>query len=242
MLGHFPTAAGDLVLRRELRHRSDSKYVLPPRAAIELLAHLRHDYAVLPSESELLPLYRTLYFDTPELDLFHAHRRGRRVRHKVRIRHYPNRRLSLLEVKTRQSELETLKVSRSTPYGSDAITSEDASFVASRIGIARLVIPQAWTTFRRITLLGLHSNERVTLDLELRVEGGHRSRAFDRVVILEVKQWPYSRSTPVMEALRRSGRRPGWASKYCLAIASTQAGMPVNAFLPGLRLLQRMSG
>jgi hypothetical protein len=207
-----------------------------------LLGHLGHQYALLPSESEPLPLYRTLYFDTPELDLYHAHRCGRRVRHKVRIRHYPNRRLSLLEVKTRQSELETLKMSRETPYGADEIGQEDAAFVASRIGIGRPVVPQAWTTFRRVTLLGLHDNERVTLDLELRLERGHLTRALDGVAILEVKQWPFSRSTPVQRALRQAGLRPGWASKYCLAIASTRTGVPVNAFLPGLRLLERMSG
>jgi hypothetical protein len=32
-----------------------------------------------------------------------AVRRGRRVRHKVRIRHYPDRRLTMFEVKTRRS-------------------------------------------------------------------------------------------------------------------------------------------
>ncbi len=236
-LDAFARATPDLVRRRELCRRSDSKFVLTPRAAGELVASLGHDYAVLPAGDELLAAYRTLYFDTPELDLYHDHRRGRRIRHKVRIRHYPDRRVSRLEVKSRRSALETAKSWRERAYSDEALTRDDHAFIARLTGIARPLIPQAWTSFRRLTLLGLGTRERVTLDLDLRVGRGAEARVLEGIAIVEIKQWPYCRATPAMEALRRAGHRPAWASKYCSAIAFTHPGVPVDGLLPGLRIL-----
>jgi hypothetical protein len=88
-------------------------------------------------------------------------------------------------------------------------------------------------------LLGLWTNERVTIDLDLGVEMGPRKKSLPGVAIVEVKQWPYSRTTPVMSALRAAGWRAGWLSKYCAAIAFTHPGARFNDLLPGLRNLER---
>lgn len=237
LLARFPAAPPDLIVRRELRRRTDSKFVLTPASAAELLLAITGDYTVLGAGDELVAAYRTLYFDTPELEFFHEQRRGRRVRHKVRVRHYPDRRLTLLEVKARRSEIETTKFWRKRAYGDNALDSADQAFVDLHTGIHRTVFPQVWTDFRRVTLLGIRANERVTIDLDLRM--GPHGRSFPAVAIVEVKQWPYCRGTPVMSAMRAAGWRPGWASKYCSAIALTHPELHPNALLPGLRDLER---
>src|SRR6267142_2447014 len=131
LLAPFASAPPDLVVRRELSRRADSKFVVPPAVAAELLTLLAGDYAVLAAGDGLVAWYRTLYFDTPELDFFNAQRRGRRVRHKVRIRHYPDRHVTRLEVKTRKSDLESAKICREHEYGDSAMSAADRAFVES---------------------------------------------------------------------------------------------------------------
>ena len=63
---------------------------------------------------------------------------------------------------------------------------------------------------------------------------------FEGVAIVEVKQWPFSRGTPVMSALANLGIRPGWASKYCIGILSTRIGLRGNRLLPGMRALEAL--
>lgn len=239
LLARFPRATPELLVDRELRRRTDSKFLLSPAAASDLLQRMTGDYALLTAGGELLASYRTLYFDTPALDLFHAHRRGRRVRHKIRVRHYPDRRVTLLEIKTRRSELETSKVWRARDYGDCEFSQDDQAFVGAHTGIEHPVEPQVWTEFRRVTLLGLATPERVTLDLDLRVAMGHRARSLAGVAIVEVKQWPFRRHSPVMSALQAAGWRSGWASKYCAAIAFTRPDVPQHELQPGLRALTR---
>jgi VTC domain-containing protein len=238
-LAGLPVASHELILARDLLRRTDLKFILAPGEAADLLPALEAEYARLTTGNGPVAVYRSLYFDTPDLAFFHAHRRGRRVRHKVRVRHYPDRQLSMLEIKTRRSGLETRKIWVKRDYGDDTLRPADQEFVRAHTGVDRDVLPQAWTRFRRATLLGLSASERVTIDFDLELSWGGRSRTLDAVAIVEVKQWPFLPGSPVLTALRRAGKRPGWASKYCAAIAFTRRNVRANALLPGLRALER---
>jgi len=231
-------APADLVTRRALCHRADSKFVLSPTGAADLLGALTGDYAVLAAGEACLADYQTLYFDTADLDFFHARRCGRRVRHKVRIRHYPGRRLTLLEVKTRRNDLQTTKVIRPRRFGDNTLSPDDQAFVRLHTGLDRDVLPQVWTNYTRATLFGLHTNERVTVDLNLALTMGDQRRSF-ATVIVEVKQSPFRRSTPVMALLRDAGWRPRSVSKYCAGIVYTRRSVPCNRLLPDLRALEQ---
>ena len=167
----FAPASPTLVERREMQRRAESKFVMPVADAVALLPALQHDYAVLPAGDALLASYRTLYFDTAELAFFHAHRRGRRIRHKVRIRHYPDREVSFLEVKTRMGENLTAKARRPRAYGDSALDPDDVAFVRAQGAPGEALFPQVWTDFRRVTLLGTKLEERVTVDFDLRLTG-----------------------------------------------------------------------
>jgi len=239
LLVRFPVATPELAAARELRRRTDSKFVMPPASAAALLSSLTGEYALLGTGNGPLASYRTLYFDTPELDCFHAQRRGCRVRHKVRVRHYVDRRVTSLEVKTRVSELETVKVWRERAYDESELSADDQAFVSGRTGILRPMVPQVWTGFRRVTLLGIEATERVTVDLDLGVERGGRRRSLAGIAVVEVKQWPLDRGTAVMSALRAAGARSGWMSKYCAAVAFTRPQVRCHPLLPALRALER---
>jgi hypothetical protein len=238
----FPEAPSDLVEARALQRRSDTKFVLPEAMLPYLVAALSGQYAALAPPD----LYRTLYFDTLELDLFHDHRRGRRVRHKVRLRSHPKRDKHFLEIKTRRSGLLTVKFRQPRLSGDPTLTRADREFIAAHTGLTRPVAAQVGNEYRRMTLVGLRANERVTVDRCLRYGmpdfpgPGAPIRSFEGLAIVEVKQWPFSRRTPVMSALKSLGLRPGWASKYCIGILSTHMGLRGNRLLPGMRALEAL--
>lgn len=238
LLLRFPAAEPELLLERELRCRTDSKFVMSPSAAFALLPAFADHSAVLLAGTGPVACYRTLYFDTDDLACFHSHRRGRRVRHKVRIRHYPERHLTVLEVKTRRSETKTTKAWRPRPFGANGLSPEDQAFVSAHTGIGRSFGPWLWTNFRRVTLLGAGA-ERITIDLDIQMVGEDLNRPLAGIAIVEVKQWPLNRSTPIMATLRAGGFRPASISKYCAGIALTHPTVRQNRLRPVIRLLAR---
>lgn len=242
VLARFAEAPPALLERREMGRRTESKFAMPVRAATALLHGLPSDYAVLRAGSALVAAYRTLYFDTEDLEFFHAHRSGRRIRHKVRIRHYPDRAVSFLEIKTRLGADQSTKARRPRPYGDSELCPGDVDFIRVHAAGERALHPQAWIDFRRVTLLGLAMEERVTLDLDLRVTAAGRTESLPDLAVVEVKQPRLDRGSVAMVALGRAGWREGWASKYCLAIGLTRPEVGVSRLWPEQRGLTRAAG
>jgi hypothetical protein len=234
----FAHASPTLVEDRGMQQRAESKFVVSEAKAAAFVLSLRGQFAVLPAGAALVANYRSLYFDTDDLSFFHAHRCGRRVRHKVRIRHYPDRALSVTEVKTRLSERHSAKARRPREYGNSRFDADDLAFARAHCGPIDDLVPQAWVAYRRVTLLGLQSPERVTLDMQLdvwRVTGQGQLR---RAIVIEVKQPRLDHRSVAMRQLRAAGCRPGWMSKYCTAIALTSPGVGANHFSSRMRHLK----
>jgi hypothetical protein len=243
LLDCFADASPQLLEQRSLLRRIDSKFSIAADRVHQLLPWLVEDYAALrvPGGGAIAG-YRSLYFDTPDLRCFHDHRRGRRIRHKVRIRHYPDRRLSVLEVKSRRSECVTDKWQLPIAYGQERLGRRERAFLDERVGgLADLLRPQLWTDYRRISLIGTRTCERVTIDLELAALGldGAR-RGLDRIAVIEVKQATSSVHTPVMRLLSASGLREGSPSKYITSVALLRPEVRHNRLLPDLRAVERI--
>jgi hypothetical protein len=241
ILEPFSLAPPALLGVRKLLRRTDTKFAFPIDQLADLLVQLRPDYALVPAGARRLASYRTLYFDTPDLECFHAHRRGCRPRHKVRLRHYPDRRVSFFEIKTKRSEVVTQKMRTDVPYGSDQLPDRAHDLVrAHGMTFRGPLEQQLWTNFHRLTLVGLRTKERVTIDLDLRLGQSGALIDLDGIVIAEVKQDSFCIRTPVMEVVRAAGLRPMSASKYCTAVALTREGLRFNRLLPALRMIDRM--
>ena len=240
-LTRFARADAELVAERSMQQRSESKFVVTDATAAAFVLALQERFAVLPAGAALAADYRSLYFDTDDLSFFHAHRCGRRVRHKVRVRHYADRALSVLEVKSRRSEHQTVKCFRPREYGTNGLGSDDLAFVREQCGPVGELLPQAWVAYRRVTLVGLKSPERVTLDLELDMWRASGHGQLERIVVIEVKQPRVDHSSDAMRALRAAGGRQAWMSKYCTAIALTSPDVRANHFINRIRHLTTVS-
>jgi hypothetical protein len=210
-----------------------------------LLGALAGDYAVLPVGAGATAIYRNLYFDTPELRLFHDHRRGLRIRHKVRIRHYPDRSLTFLEIKTKRGEVLTDKQRREIEFARERLDPDDLAFLRAHAGeLAGELAPAVRVDYRRIALFHPRLEERLTIDFALEVgrssaAPGDARMELGALAIVEVKRAPGGPPrTPAMRALAGLGVREGALSKYCAAMALLQPTVRHNRLRPALRALQ----
>lgn len=251
VLASYDRATPALLAERALLRRIDLKYVLDRGRLDALLSALARHYAVLPVGAGSVAVYRNVYFDTPDLRCFHDHRRGRRIRHKVRIRHYPDRALSFLEIKTKRGESLTDKHRRPIAYGRERLDAGDLAFVRAGIGeLADALVPAVRIDYRRVALFNPRSEERLTIDFALEAapaaragEPGERE-ASERVdlgplAIVEIKRAPGGvPRTEAMRALAELGLRERSMSKYCAAMALIEPTVRHNRLRPALRVLQ----
>lgn len=221
VLGDFHTAGRGVIDRRELLHRVDSKFLLREREVVPLLRAVQGCYDVVRVATLALVDVQTMYYDTPDLRCYHAHRRGLYTRHKVRVRHYLDRGLEYTEVKSRRADGATVKHRRLRPLGADWLDGADRRFVEGCCDLPAAELgPRLSTRFRRLTLVSPDANERVTVDVDVRFRSD-TSAGLGSTAIVEVKQWPFDPHTPVMHALRAVGACPTMASKYCTGLALT---------------------
>lgn len=240
-LEQFTVVGAELLDQRKLLRRVDTKFLISVKSVDTLLSELHVDYGIVHAGKAPIASYETLYFDTPEVRCFHDHRRGRRSRYKVRVRHYIDRDVSYLEVKTKTNRDMTIKKRAQRPFGENALTDDDRQFVRLHSGLCgETLTPQLWTNFRRISLVGLSTNERVTIDLDLTFRRGEELRSLPGVVIVEVKQSPFRPRTPIMQVLRSLGRRPVSMSKYCTATGLTRTDVRTSRFSETFKKLERL--
>ena len=228
-----------LLASRELLSRVDTKFLLNGRDMLGLLSEIRPFYSLLSTPGTPWAAYHTTYFDTEDLELFHDHRRGRRIRFKIRLRHYLDRHLSYLEIKKKERADETYKLRRELPYATRELSDEDWSFISEATAPRMLRLqPSVVVEYRRITLISRLSVERATFDCGLVFSHDADSRCFDDVVIVELKQEKPDRTAPCYRALRDRGARPTRASKYALGVMALERTARTNRLKPTLRAFE----
>ena len=215
----FDEATPELIEARSLQHRTDTKFVVHARLLPEILTALRTDCAAIHNEGQILQDYENLYFDTEDFRCLRDHQRGLRPRFKVRYRHHRSRQLSFLEVKRKGKDESTAKTRLAVDYMDETPNQAHRAFVEAHSTLsAEALHPTIKIRFKRISLLGLSSNERVTVDQGLEFQGAEITRDWTSLAILEVKQERFTPQAPVLKALRESPARALSISKYCLGV------------------------
>lgn len=240
-LTSFEVAPAELLASRALLRRTDSKFVLPRSALIELLRSLQPHFSVVLSNESRVAHYRTLYFDDEDFDFLRQHRRGRRARHKVRIREYTERGLAFLEIKTKDKHNVTSKLRVQREPNDFELRPDDRTLIAETTGpIAHRLRKSVWIDFPRVTLVGRDTNERITLDLGLTVRTDTEQLELPALAIVELKQPRFGPRTPGMRAIRAHRVRPKRFSKYCAAVSLIKGDPRAHRIAPHLREIVRL--
>lgn len=236
----FTPTAREAADRSALQERLTTKFLASAATLPEFITGLAESYTLLYAGDQPVATYRTLHFDTEQMEFFHAHRRGYRLREKARIRHYDDRRLSYFEIKQRISDGRTVKLRRARPFGDDVLHADDLALLHHSTGMRGEILPQVWTLFNRLTLVHTVDDERATVDFNLRFRDDRQVIDLPDAVIIEVKQPRLNRRSAVMVALQRQRIRSREFSKYCAALVALRPGIRHGRLRPRLRALERI--
>lgn len=232
--------------RAGLQTRVDTKYLISPATHAHLLSALteRPEWACLEIDGQRHFRYGSTYFDTPSLLTYHQHRQGRRRRFKIRTRAYLDTGDCSFEVKLRGARESTVK--RRMPYtvdDADQLTTPAREFVAEVLNTAYgFDVPdglaaRARTEYRRHTLVDRDAGTRVTCDTALVCSSADQRVAAGPMVVVETKAT--KPGNPADRLLRSLGAHPIRLSKYCVATAILNPGVPAN---PWARVLREWFG
>ena len=227
-------------------NRVDTKFVLDDGQLLAILAGLRDVYRVLDVDGTRFTAYETQYFDTEAHDLFRRHHSGGSNRCKVRTRLYANTGLAFLEVKQKTRTGATTKFRVPTAGFETGSLDPWAPFIAAHCPYpASKLRPVLRSRFDRICLLSNTRPERLTIDLDLRMDGRSGTVGLPHVAVAELKQeWTGepARDSEFLHAMRAGGVRPTGFSKYCIGLLLTQPEIKHNLFNPQLRQLRHLMG
>lgn len=238
-----------------LLNRVDTKYLLPASELPGILLALAPAYRALEIDGRREHRYQTTYFDAPDLALYHEHHAGRAARHKVRSRRYVDSGKTYFEIKARTNHGRTIKHRLEIGSSLTTLTPSMRAFLAERLPHDRQALqPVLDNSFWRITLAGVESAERLTLDLGVQFTQaivdhradrdagqGVRQAVVPGVVIAELKQRGVDRRSPFVQLMQRQRIRPISVSKYCVGVAMLLPEVRHNRFKIKLRAFEKLA-
>jgi VTC domain len=242
---HFsPIDLAALNSKAEMLRRRDNKYVIESAVMQAALHEFSDRFDVLEIEGRRSFTYDTCYFDSPELECYRDHHRGRRQRVKVRIRNYRDTNICFVEVKLKDKRGETIKRRLAhDPARCRELDVRAIEFVKScyrelyRKEFPYTLVPAVDMSYQRVTLVAKDGGERMTIDTKLRFTSGNAVKLVDEdKFIVETKS---SNGNGIADKVLRSlHRHPSkHCSKYCTAAAALKTDVKANNFKMVMRKL-----
>jgi hypothetical protein len=218
----IPTSLNEME-KISLMDRLDTKYVIPVNKLPDLLKRTNGQYKILEIDKARDFQYHNVYLDSPDYYFFNQHVTGKLNRHKVRFRKYVSTGTTFLEIKLRNNKNRTVKwriESTLTEY--NGLSYDAQMFIGGHVSLNSLEIePVLVNCFRRLTLAGYESNERITVDYDLRFSDNNGSMArFPYLAIIEVKRDAKGGRSIISDILKSEHIYPSGFSKYCMGTAT----------------------
>ena len=232
-----------------LMNRTDTKFVTTKPMLERLLRMACREYYAQEIDGRRMADYYTVYFDTPDCNMYFVHETGHTNRQKLRVRSYVDSHLNFLEVKTKNNKGRTRKkrvtLDDFNPLDSSTfnVQSPDYSeFLHDNLHYdPQTLSRQLENRFDRITLVNKGKTERLTIDTNLSFHNlatGHHWQMGD-VVIIELKRDGHVPS-PILKMLRQLRIKPHGFSKYVIGSALTNDQLHVNRLKPKLHYIKKM--
>lgn len=239
-----------------LMNRTDTKFVTNIATLRKLLKLAVWQYRAQEIEGKRQARYYTMYFDTPDMQMYTCHHSGHANRQKLRIRSYVDSGLNFLEVKTKNNHRRTRK-KRTTMFDFDplaparniAFDSHDYNFkeydcfLRENLWYKPEIMGEAIENrFNRITLVNNNKTERLTIDTDLCFHNIHTGNdcSLPELAIIELKRDGLVPS-PILALLNELRIKPLGFSKYCIGTALTNPDIRQNRFKQRLHALEKLA-
>ncbi len=231
----------------KMMNRIDTKYLLNKRQLYEALALIKDDYMVQTIGGQAIAPYHTLYFDTPNVDMYTMHHNRKLHRQKLRVRCYRQNNTTFFELKDKNNRGKTRKTRIPVVlecFDNCLALPEVSDFVAQNTPYTvDELLPQVENFFNRITLANNELTERVTIDSDIRFINRHtglENHSMTDLVVVEVKQDPALRANSLLiNTFRQLRIQPKRISKYCLGTVLTNPDAKYNRFKEKLRYIEK---
>ena len=229
----------------QLMNRVDDKYLMSRPQLEALLERVAEGYYVQRIDGEAVARYRTLYLDTPGLDMYTAHHNRRLRRQKLRVRTYLASGLTFMEVKNKSNKGKTRKRRIEVPeacFHTPLDNPEAVRFLeAESLYPVEALEPHVENSFSRITLVDLQKTQRITIDSGIRFLNHATGLESDlsALVVMELKHEVGAPPSVIEHALRDLRIQPRRMSKYCIGTVLTDPSAKHNRFKPKIRYINR---
>lgn len=220
-----------------LLNRRDTKHLFSLDRLEALLLQLTTGYRILKVGGNRIPSYKTVYYDTPDFEMYLQHQNSRVNRNKIRTRTYLNSNITYIEVKFKNNQGHTLKKRARV----DKARIPD--FIAKHTPYRFADLEKKVTVFySRMTLVDLSLTERITIDIDLKYRIEKSTYLFPGLVILELKQNRLQRKSDINRVLRDLRIFPAKLSKYCFGIALHYIDIKKNRYKCKIREINSIVG
>lgn len=213
-----------------LMKRIDTKFVIHEEDLISVLAKIQDQYRVLEIEGNRILTYSSLYFETEKKKFYNDHHNKKVNRTKIRMRKYVESDLCFLEVKQKDGKGKTTKTRIPISDFEPDLSDKSLAFIQKTTQNTFDLEPVIWNKFNRITLVDTEAKERLTIDLNLSFNKKESFKAYNNLVIIEVKQERFDRTSNVVQQLKLKQINPYRISKYCIGMISIYDDLRYNRF------------
>jgi hypothetical protein len=224
----------------KLMNRTDTKFLFTMQQFETVLKEVKDQYRVLEVNGKRLSQYRTLYYDTENLNLYAQHHKGKLNRYKIRHRTYVESDTGFIEVKFKNNKGRTIKKRIKELLPPSNWEGENRLFLTKTQPFEpNTLIPAIWVNYCRYTLVHKTELERLTIDVNLEFVKDSVTKKLEGLVIAEVKQ-EKKKPTAFLKMMKKYHIREGSISKYCMGIALTCNGVKKNNFKKKLLTLKHI--
>ena len=201
-----------------LMNRTDTKYVFSIHKLPALLKLAIGKYQILEMDHKRDFIYNTIYMDTPEFLFYFQHIKGKLQRFKVRFRVYESSGNSFLEVKCKTNKNQTIKHRIKNSLTRGCFDAQARRFLHDSIPFdPEDLRPLLTTSFVRLTLVGLETLERITIDYNLSFSNDSgKVVELPFLAIAELKRTDINNRSPFCQIIRELKIRETGFSKYCI--------------------------
>lgn len=229
----------------KLMNRIDTKFVTNEQVLDQILEKAAEcGYRVCEIDGVRVLGYDSLYYDTPDLEMYRIHRAGHMVRQKIRVRTYLISGITYLEIKKKNNKGRTKKDRIRVTAQDLKSTREGEGFIDEQSNYTLdAVTPACKTIFGRITLVNKEKTERITFDTALLFKNPRTGKdvGLKDAVIIEVKQDGRIPST-MQKILLDLRVHPFKVSKYCIGTALTNPEALPGRFKVKIRRIEKIIG
>lgn len=227
--------------RLDFGDATESKFILGAKKLKKVLEEIKDDYYILQIKEQRIFKYTNEYYDTEDYKLYMAYHNGSGSRYLIKNNQVEGIKNSSLEIKFQSNKGEIKKKKQKTK-GTDIENNNVKEFVQENTPFDPDILKKMLKNkFYRIVLVHKKNNEKVTIDLDLKLSNAKNEIKLPYLAIIEVKQEKFSLYSDFILSLRKYNIQRTSLSKYCIGVALLNKDVKKNKFKSKLLAISKIN-